>query len=51
VRAGIAALMDLERRSRTDQEVIDGYRKTPQTDSEHRGAIASLRDAILEEPW
>ena len=50
-RAGIVVLMDLERRRQTDRAVIDGYRRTPPTESEHVAAVASLRDAILEEPW
>jgi Arc/MetJ-type ribon-helix-helix transcriptional regulator len=51
VRAGIEMLMELDRRRQTDRAVIDGYRRTPPTKAEHDAAIASLRDAIAEEPW
>ncbi len=51
VRAGIEAVMDLERRRRTDHAVIDGYRRIPSTEAESEAAIASLRDAIIQEPW
>jgi Arc/MetJ-type ribon-helix-helix transcriptional regulator len=51
VRAGIAALVDLDRRHRADRSIVEGYRRTPPTDAETAAAIASLRDAIAEEPW
>jgi Arc/MetJ-type ribon-helix-helix transcriptional regulator len=51
VRAGIEAVMELERRRSTDRAVIDGYCRIPATKAERGAAIASLRDAILEEPW
>jgi len=51
VRAGIEALMDLERRRTTDRAVVDGYRRTPPTQAEDKAALASLREAIAEEPW
>lgn len=51
VRAGIETVMELDRRRQTDRAVIDGYRRTPPTRAEHEAAIASLRDAIAEEPW
>jgi Arc/MetJ-type ribon-helix-helix transcriptional regulator len=51
VRAGIEAVAELERRRQTDRAVVEGYRRTPPTKVEHAAAIASLRDAIVEEPW
>ena len=51
VRAGVEAVMALERRRRTDRAIIAGYRSAPPTDAEHAAATASLRDAIAEEPW
>ena len=51
VRAGIEAVMELDRRHQTDRAVIEGYRRSPATKAERKAAIASLRDAILEEPW
>ncbi|HKN39390.1 MAG TPA: ribbon-helix-helix domain-containing protein [Acidimicrobiia bacterium] len=51
VRAGIETLMELERRRRTDRAVVEGYRRVPPTAAEREAAIASLREAIAEEPW
>jgi Arc/MetJ-type ribon-helix-helix transcriptional regulator len=51
VRAGVTAVLEAERRRQLDAAVVDGYRRTPPTDAEHAAAIASLRDAIAEEPW
>lgn len=51
VRAGIEVITDLERRRRTDQAVIDGYRRVPLSAAEQDAAAASLREAIAEEPW
>jgi Arc/MetJ-type ribon-helix-helix transcriptional regulator len=51
VRAGIEAVMALERRREIDQAVVDGYRRVPATKAETDGALSSLRDAIAEEPW
>lgn len=51
VRAGVEAILELDRRRLIDQAVIDGYHRVPPTEAEHQAAISSLRDAILEEPW
>lgn len=51
VRAGVSALIELDRRRRDDRSIVEGYRRTPPTDSETAAAISSLRDAIAEEPW
>ena len=51
VRAGIEALVELDRRRRDDRSIVAGYQRTPPTDAETAAAIASLRDAIAEEPW
>lgn len=51
VRAGIKALLEFDRRWLTDTAMVDGYQRTPPTAAERDAAIASLRDAILEEPW
>jgi Arc/MetJ-type ribon-helix-helix transcriptional regulator len=51
VRAGVEAIMELERRRQVDREVIEGYRRMPLKKVEREAGIASLRDAILEEPW
>jgi Arc/MetJ-type ribon-helix-helix transcriptional regulator len=51
VRAGLEAVLDRERRRSTDLAIVDGYRRIPPTKNEDASAVASLRDAILEEPW
>ena len=51
VRAGIEAITELDRRRATDIAVVEGYRRTPPTEAERQAALASLREAILEEPW
>jgi len=51
VRAGIEAIMRLERQRQTDQAVVDGYALQPPTEGEDHAALASLREAIIDEPW
>jgi Arc/MetJ-type ribon-helix-helix transcriptional regulator len=51
VRAGIEAIVELDRRRQTDRAIIDGYRRSPPTAVEHAAAVASLHDSITEEPW
>lgn len=51
VRAGVEALVELDRRRRDDRSIVEGYRRTPPTEAETAAAMASLRDSIAEEPW
>ncbi|CAN5780051.1 hypothetical protein BH24ACT5_BH24ACT5_11950 [soil metagenome] len=51
VRAGIDAVVELERRRHADRAITEAYQRTPPTDAERLAAIASLREAIAEEPW
>jgi Arc/MetJ-type ribon-helix-helix transcriptional regulator len=51
VRAGIEALLELDRRRQDDRSIVEGYQRVPPTEAETAAAIASLRDAIVEEPW
>lgn len=51
VRAGIEAITQLERQRQTDRAIVDGYTRQPPTDTEQHAARASLREAILDEPW
>lgn len=51
VRAGIEAVVELDRRRVVDLAVIEGYQRTPPSEGERDAALASLRDAIVEEPW
>ena len=51
VRAGIEAIMELEHQRQTDRSVVNGYTRQPPTETEEHAAFASLREAILDEPW
>ena len=51
VRAGIEALMNLQCQSQTDKAIVDGGTQQPPTEIKDGAALASLREAILEEPW
>jgi Arc/MetJ-type ribon-helix-helix transcriptional regulator len=51
VRAGVEAIMESDRRRQIERAVIEGYRRLPPTKLEDKAAIASLIDAIAEEPW
>ncbi len=51
VRAGVEAVAEAERRRQIDRALVAGYQRSPAGEAEREAAIASLRDAILEEPW
>ncbi len=51
VRAGIELLTAAARRRAVDRAVVDGYRRAPLTRAEELAALASMREAIAEEPW
>ena len=51
VRAGVEAVVEMERRRKVDDDIVEGYRRKPLKGAERDAAIASLRDAIVEEPW
>ena len=51
VRAGVEAITVLEHRRQIDRAIVSGYQHTPPTAIEHDAAVASLRDAVAEEPW
>ena len=51
VRAGVDLVVEAARQSAIDRAIVAGYRTIPPTEAEHDAAVASLRDAILEEPW
>ncbi|CAN5791470.1 hypothetical protein BH24ACT6_BH24ACT6_19590 [soil metagenome] len=51
VRAGIAAIVAGERRRTIDEQIVAGYLRQPSTMAESEVAIASLREAIVEERW
>jgi len=51
VRAGIEAITNLEHQRQIDQAIVDGYTRQPPTESDEHAALASLREAIVDEPW
>ena len=51
VRAGVAAITALEQRRALDEALVSGYRRVPPTPAEDAAALASLQQAIAEEPW
>lgn len=51
VRAGIEVLLELDRRRQDDRSIVEGYRRIPPSETDRAAAVASLRDAIAEEPW
>lgn len=51
VRAGIEAITARRRRQQVDEAILEGYRRTPPTGPEDDAALASLREAVAQEPW
>jgi Arc/MetJ-type ribon-helix-helix transcriptional regulator len=51
VRAGIEAITARRRRQQIDEAILDGYHRIPPSGAEDEAALASLRDAVAEEPW
>ena len=51
VRAGLESLARLEREEAIALAIVEGYRRLPPTSAEDASALASLREAIMEEPW
>lgn len=51
VRAALELLAELARRRVLDDAIVQGYERFPPTPTERASALASLRDAIAEEPW
>ncbi len=51
VRAGIDILTEQTWRQGVDRLIQEGYRRIPPTAAEDDAAVASLREAIAEEPW
>ena len=51
VRSGLAALVDIHRRRRIGEAIVEGYRRQPQTADEIGWADASTAAMIAEEPW
>jgi Arc/MetJ-type ribon-helix-helix transcriptional regulator len=50
-RAAISALIEAERRAEIGRRIVEGYRRTPQTDDEVATATEAAIRSIHEEPW
>jgi Arc/MetJ-type ribon-helix-helix transcriptional regulator len=51
VRIGLEELLDEHRRRRVGAQIVDAYRRQPQTAGELAGLDAATRALIEEEPW
>jgi Arc/MetJ-type ribon-helix-helix transcriptional regulator len=51
VRIGLEKLVDEHRRRRVGAEIVEGYKRQPQTDEEIARAERAIRASINEEPW
>jgi Arc/MetJ-type ribon-helix-helix transcriptional regulator len=51
VRAALELLAEFARRRVLEDAIVQGYQRLPPTPAERASALASLRDAIAEEPW
>ena len=51
VRIAIERLVDRHRRDEIGRQIIEGYRRIPETDEELAWADAAARAMIEEEPW
>lgn len=48
---GLERLIDRHRRDRIGQQIVDGYRRIPQTEAEVGWSDSSTQQMIAEEPW
>lgn len=51
VRLGLERLVDDHRRRQIGAEIVDAYRRQPQTEEELAGLDRATRALIAEEPW
>jgi Arc/MetJ-type ribon-helix-helix transcriptional regulator len=51
VRLGLERLVDEHRRRRIGVEIVEAYRRMPQTEEELAGLDEATRALIAEEPW
>ena len=51
VRVGLEELVDRLERERIGREIIEGYRRMPQTEEELAWAEDALEQMLEEEPW
>lgn len=51
VRTALEVMIDSERRRRVGEQIVQGYRRVPQTDDEIDAATQAAIRSIEEEPW
>jgi Arc/MetJ-type ribon-helix-helix transcriptional regulator len=51
VRAGLAAVVERERRAAIGRAIVDGYRQVPQDEDDLAWPDAATAAMIAEEPW
>jgi Arc/MetJ-type ribon-helix-helix transcriptional regulator len=51
VRAGLATIVERERRDAIGQAIVDGYQRVPQDDDDLAWPDAATSAMIAEEPW
>lgn len=51
VRAGLAIVVETQRREATGKAIVDGYRRIPQRDDDLAWADRASAAMIAEEPW
>ena len=51
VRLGLERLVDQHHRRKVGAEIVDAYRRRPQTDDELAGLDEATRALVNEEPW
>ncbi|MPZ54831.1 MAG: ribbon-helix-helix protein, CopG family [Acidimicrobiia bacterium] len=51
IRSGIQELIERRDAHEIDQQIVEGYRRVPPTDTEEVWAEKSGRELIAEEPW
>jgi Arc/MetJ-type ribon-helix-helix transcriptional regulator len=51
VRLGLERLVEEHRRRRLGAEIVEAYRRQPQTDEELAGLDRATRALVTEEPW
>lgn len=51
VRIGLERLVEEHRRQRIGAEIVEGYKRHPETDEELAQAAQATRALVTEEPW
>jgi Arc/MetJ-type ribon-helix-helix transcriptional regulator len=51
MRIGLEELVEAHRRQRIGTQIVDAYRRLPQTEDELAGLDAATRALVEEEPW